>query len=198
MNATLKIQPYLGEEIKPYLHEIAKLRIAVFHEFPYLYEGDLTYEEKYLKKFSSCPDSIAVLVFDGNKIVGASTGIPLENEAESVKQPFIEKGLNPADFYYFSESILQKPYRKFGIGHQFFEFRENHVKNLKKFKNICFCSVMRPDDHPMKPADHFPKDRFWEKRGFKKHPELISYLSWKDIGNQTETEKPMIFWIKEF
>lgn len=197
MTTTIKVQPYVGNEIKPYLHEIAQLRITVFHEFPYIYEGDLKYEEAYLKKFSSCPAAIAVLVFDGKKVVGASTGMPLEAELEEMKSPFIEKGLDPADFFYFSESILLPAYRKMGIGHQFFDLREAHVQNLNRFKHICFCSVVRPDDHPLKPANYFQKDEFWKKRGFKKHPELICYYSWKDIGDKTETKKPLVFWIKD-
>ncbi|HSX03453.1 MAG TPA: hypothetical protein VLG76_01855 [Rhabdochlamydiaceae bacterium] len=197
MMATVTVHPYIGHEIQKYLHDIAQLRIQVFHEFPYLYEGDLKYEEEYLKKFSKSPEAICVLAFDGQKVVGASTGIPLAAETEETKRAFLEKGLNPDDFFYFSESILLKPYRKLGIGHQFFDYRESHVKNLKRFKYICFCSVARPEDHPSKPADYFPKDKFWEKRGYKKHPELICYFNWKDLGHETETKKPLVFWIKK-
>jgi len=43
-----------GKEILPYLSELARLRIEIFKEYPYLYEGDLAYEEQYLHTYAVC------------------------------------------------------------------------------------------------------------------------------------------------
>ena len=39
------------KEIASYRDEIAKLRIEIFRDFPYLYDGDFEYEKKYLKVY---------------------------------------------------------------------------------------------------------------------------------------------------
>ena len=68
-----------GEAAKPFIPSLAALRIQVFREYPYLYEGDLSYEEKYLQDYSRIPDSVVVLALDGERVVGASTALPLMN-----------------------------------------------------------------------------------------------------------------------
>lgn len=193
----IRIHPYVGHEIKPYLHQIGLLRMEVFAEFPYLYEGDLVYEESYLSKFSDIPEAIAVLAFDGDKVIGASTGMPLECESDEPKKPFLDNGLPVSEYFYFSESVLSKPYRGLGIGHQFFDLREAYVKKLKRFKYICFCSIIRPDNHPLKPKEYFVKDEFWKKRGYTKHPELLCHYTFLDIGEKKPSVKPLVVWIKK-
>src|SRR3989344_4682367 len=56
--SSAKIKPLRGREIIPYIHKIAALRIAIFREYPYLYEGDMSYEERYLLMYSRTEDAI--------------------------------------------------------------------------------------------------------------------------------------------
>lgn len=191
----LKIRPLVGKEIIPYIKDLARLRIEVFRDYPYLYEGSFSYEENYLKRFSDCPDAIVVFVFDGEKVVGASTGSPLKDAPDFCK-PFIDKGLDISSFFYCGESTLLKEYRGQGIGNQFFDFREAHARKLNRFKYICFCAVERPENHPKRPASYLPLDEFWKKRGYIKHPELKVFFPWAEIGEKEETNKPLVFWIR--
>ena len=195
--SNIKIRAFTGSGVKTYIPSLAKLRIDVFKEFPFLYAGDMDYEMRYLKKFTSCKEAIAVIIFDGQKIVGASTGLPLEDESEEIKKTFIEHGSNPADYFYFGESILIQSYRGRGLGHHFFDIREAHVAHLKRFKHICFCTVIRTQNHPRRPSDSMPLETFWKKRGFTEHPHFRGTLSWKDLDEEKETAKPMIFWTKD-
>jgi hypothetical protein len=41
-----------------------------------------------------------------------------------------------------------------------------------------------------------PLDAFWNRRGFVKHPELRTCFSWRELGEDAETSKPMVFWLK--
>src|SRR5690606_23143734 len=68
------------------LGEVARLRIEVFRDFPYLYDGDLGYEEEYLRTYVQSPRSVIVLARDGDRIVGASTAIPLADESEELQR----------------------------------------------------------------------------------------------------------------
>ena len=196
MTQAIRIERCSGAALELYVPELARLRIEVFRDFPYLYDGDYDYEKKYLQTYIDTPESVIVLAFDGDKVVGASTAIPMQYETDQLKKPFLEQGYNLAEVFYCSESVLNKDYRGLGLGVQFFEQREAHAEDLGGFKVITFCCVERPIDHPRRPANYVPLDLFWNKRGYVKHPELKTTYSWKDLDEAEETPKPMTFWLK--
>ena len=181
MAKNIRIERWIGEALEQFIPELARLRIEVFRDFPYLYDGDFEYEKKYLQTYIDCTESVIVIAFDGDKVVGASTAIPMKHETEQLKKPFVENGYNLDDIFYCSESVLNKNYRGLGIGVRFFEQREAHAEDLGGFKHICFCCVERPADHPRRPANYVPLDQFWNKRGYVKHPELATTYTWKDL-----------------
>ncbi|MEI6334923.1 MAG: GNAT family N-acetyltransferase [Methylococcaceae bacterium] len=196
MTQAIRIERCSGAALEHYVPELARLRIEVFRDFPYLYDGDYDYEKKYLQTYIDTPESVIVLAFDGDKVVGASTAIPMQYETDPLKKPFLEQGYNLEEVFYCSESVLNKDYRGLGLGVQFFEQREAHAEDLGGFKVITFCCVERPIDHPRRPANYVPLDLFWNKRGYVKHPELKTTYSWKDLDEAEETPKPMTFWLK--
>lgn len=196
MPERVRIQRVSGAEVADHLAEVARLRIEVFRDFPYLYDGDLAYEEKYLQTYLESPDAVIVLAFDADRVVGASTAIPMRHESEDLQRPFLAHGYDIAGLFYCGESVLEKPYRGLGIGVRFFEEREAHARALGGFAHSCFCAVERPADHPLRPADYEPLDRFWQRRGYRRHPELWTTFRWKDIDQPVETEKKMVFWLK--
>ncbi len=197
MKQQIQIKRLSGEALLKYIPELARLRIEVFRDYPYLYDGDYDYEEKYLQTYIDCADSVIVLALDYDKVIGASTAIPMKYETDEVKLPFIENGYNSDNIFYCGESVLNKAYRGLGIGVRFFAEREAHAQELGGFEHICFCCVERPVDHPRRPPDYVPLDQFWNKRGYFKHPELKTIYSWKDLDDEVETPKPMTFWLKE-
>lgn len=185
-----------GAETAQLFHDLAGLRIAVFYDFPYLYEGDMEYEKEYLKVYSQSPRSFVHAVYDGDRIAGATTCIPLSDEAEEVKSPFVDAGLDPGRYFYFGESILLPPYRGRGLGHLFFDERERHARSFGDYTYACFCSVERPDDHPLRPEGYRPNDKFWEHRGYVPLDGLSSQFEWQDRGGEKPTLKKMNYWIK--
>lgn len=193
----LKLERLSGEKLNRYIPALARLRIQVFRDWPYLYDGDLAYEEKYLKTYIEAPDSVIVLALDGERVVGASTGIPLKYETDEVKAPFTAAGYDIDKIFYCGESVLLSEYRGQGAGVAFFEHREAHARELGDFEYSCFCGVQRPKDHPRRPVDYVPLDNFWRKRGYEKHPELNTTFSWKELDEAEESPKPMTFWMKK-
>ena len=190
------IEPLTGEAVRRYIPDLARLRLQVFREWPYLYEGDDDYERRYLETYVRSARSVVVLARDGEQVIGASTALPLADEAPYVTRPFVERGLDPARFFYFGESVLDPAYRGRGIGVRFFEEREAHARGFGRFDTATFCAVRRPDDHPMRPGDYVPLDAFWTRRGYDMDPAFTTRFSWRDIGDGHETEKPMTFWFK--
>lgn len=198
MSDSLTIRRLTGSdpELRAFLPDLARLRIEVFRDFPYLYDGTVEYEEKYLETYTDCPESIVVLVLDGEKAVGATTGLPMDAETEEFRKPFVEAGHDPARIFYCAESVLLPAYRGRGVYPQFFAEREGHARALGRFDLCTFCCVQRPEDHPMRPADYVPLDRIWSKFGYVRHPELTTTYDWKDVDTAEETAKPMVFWLK--
>ena len=196
MNNSISIQAFTGDAILPYINELARLRIKVFRDFPYLYDGDMEYESKYLLTYIKHPDSVVVIACDGKNVIGASTGIPLKYEKPEIKQPFIENMLDPADIFYFGESVLHSNYRGQGFGVRFFHEREAHAQRVGQFKHYAFCAVERPANHPRRPKDYVPLNQFWNNRGYFKQAKLRTTMKWKDIDESSESPKPMVFWLK--
>lgn len=192
----IQILTVTGEQVTRYIPELAALRIQIFREFPYLYEGSIEYEKEYLKIYAASHKTIIVLARHEDRIVGASTGIPLSDETGDVTRPFIESGINPRSVFYFGESILERQYRGKGVGVRFFEEREKHAYGLG-YTITAFCSVKRPADHPMRPPHYISLEQFWNNRGYTIRPDLITTFRWLDIGKKEETDKEMVFWLKE-
>ncbi len=194
--STLSIQRFSGPDLNEYIDVVARLRIEVFRDFPYLYDGNMEYERNYLQTYIRCPQAVVVVAFAGNEVVGASTAIPMRFEEASFQQPFIDHGYDPERVFYCAESVLRRDYRGQGLGVRFFEEREIHARTLGGFDYYCFCSVVRPYDHPRRPQNYQPLDRFWQKRGYTRHPELSASYSWKDVDESGSTSKSLEFWLK--
>lgn len=195
-NKDIEIKSYFGKEIEPLIPELARLRITVFHDFPYLYQGDFEYEKNYLKVYTDSKESVLVAAICDGKIIGAATALPLKDETDYIQEPFLKANMNLSEIYYFGESVLLKEFRGYGIGHAFFDGREAAAKKFN-YPITAFCGVKRPEEHPQKPKDYRPLDEFWKKRGYEKKPNLTSHFSWKDIGEKEESKKEMIYWMKK-
>ena len=193
----ISVTPLFGGEINSVLADLARLRMTVFRDWPYLYDGTLEYEQEYLGKLAAAPDAICVVARDGDLIVGASTGSPMTANVDEFAEPFEKGGYDLSKIFYCGESVLLKSHRGHGLGNAFFDQREAHGRRLGDFTHSTFCRVVRSDDHPLKPADYRPLDPFWKKRGYAPVDGLIATYHWKDI-DQAELEKPhaMQFWMK--
>ena len=193
---TISITALTGHAITAYIDDLAGLRIGIFRAYPYLYDGDLGYETRYLQTYAACPESLFVLAKDGDKVIGCSTGLPMANAEPEFQKPFVDAGYDTTKIFYFGESVLLPEYRGRGLGHRFFDEREAYARKLGRFEYCSFCAVQRPDDHPKKPPGYRPLDAFWQGRGYEKHDKLSTRYSWREPGDDKETAKPMTFWLR--
>ena len=189
---TLRYEVKKGDAIHSAVDDFAAVRMRVFHEFPYLYEGTLEHEREYLQTYCNAPDAFLFAAYDGDKMIGATTCIPLKD----VRQPFLDAGMDIDKIFYFGESVLLPEYRGLGLGHRFFDEREAHVRSFGTYRYMAFCAVNREANHPLKPSDYRPNDAFWTKRGYRKNPDLVCSMSWLDIGETAKTKKSLTFWMK--
>ncbi|MBK7426223.1 MAG: GNAT family N-acetyltransferase [Saprospiraceae bacterium] len=198
VKSRLQFRKYKGAAIAHVFDDLAQMRMDVFREFPYLYDGgDLSYEMKYLQTYADSDRSMALTVYDGDKIIGATTCLPLADEIAEVREPFEKEGPEMEKVFYFGESIVLKPYRGLGLGHLFFDEREKHASSFGEYEWTSFCAVNRGNIHPYQPKDYRPNDAFWNKRGYTKVPELKTTMSWADVGENGQSDKLMEFWMRK-
>ena len=192
---SLDVQVLTGAALEEALGDVAALRISVFRDYPYLYDGDAAYERRYLAAYRDAPGAILVGAFDGALLVGASTGTPLARHDPAFAQPVADAGYDVKKVFYCAESVLLKPYRGQGVGHRFFDIREAHARELG-LEFAAFCGVIRPEDHPARTADYYPLDGFWSRRGYAPIPGAIAQFSWKEVGTEDEVSHDLQFWIR--
>lgn len=186
---------FRGSQIAPWLDDVARLRLAVFKAWPYLYDGDAAYERDYLAAYADSQDSLFVLAFVDGQVVGASTALPLSDETPAFRKPFLDQRIAVESVFYFGESVLLPEYRGRGIGHAFFDQREAHARALEGFQWTAFCAVDRDDDDPRRPVDHRTNDAFWHKRGYQRRPGMTMHLPWEEVG-VGDVIHPLTFWLR--
>ena len=192
----IRVTPLTGAAAETALDRLARLRIEVFRTWPYLYDGDEAYERAYLQSFRDSRDAVLVGAFDGDALVGASTGAPLEQHAGDFAAAFDGQGVALEDVFYCAESVLLPRYRGHGIGHRFFDAREAHARALGR-TYAAFCGVVRPADHPLKDPGYRPLDPFWRKRGYAPLEGAVAHFRWKDLDQPDETDHALQFWMRK-
>lgn len=191
----MRVTVLTGRALEAALDDVARLRIAVFRDWPYLYDGDLGYEQRYLQTYRESARAVLVGAFDGDRLVGAATGTPMEDHAQDFQAALAGTGLRLDDIFYCAESVLLPDYRGQGIGHRFFDLREDHARALGR-SHVAFCGVIRPDDHPLRPGNYRPLDAFWRKRGYAPVAGAVARFGWTDIGQTGPTDKDLQVWMR--
>lgn len=193
MTGGVRVEALTGARLDAALDDVARLRISVFRDWPYLYDGDLDYERRYLEAYRQSEAAILVGAFDGARLVGAATGTPMEDHAADFGAAFAGEAVSLDEMFYCAESVLLPAWRGQGLGHRFFDLREGFAHALGR-RFAVFCAVIRPPDHPLRPEGYRPLDGFWRKRGYRPLAGVEARFSWKDVDLPGETEKRLQFW----
>ncbi|MBX9977137.1 MAG: GNAT family N-acetyltransferase [Alphaproteobacteria bacterium] len=192
----LVIKTLQGDEARPYLEQIATLRIHMFKEFPYLYEGSLVYEKDYLETYFKSKNSVILLVFDGDKVVGFSNSIPMTDETKEIQKPLRDKGLDPQHYLYIGEVMIQPPYRGKGLLRQFFDYHELRAKK-ERYSHLVFMTVDRPKTHPLRPMDYRILEPIWTHFGYSVLEGAYVNLSWKQVDTHKDEKNTLTLWMKK-
>ncbi len=172
-----------------------QLHTEVFYDWPYLYQGKAS-SEPYITSYLPHPRAALFVACAGDKPVGAATCLPLRDESDNVQAPFRERGWDVNRFFYFGEGVVLKQWRGQGLGVRFFQLRESHARAVSTADYAVFCSVRRPADHPLRPADAQGNDAFWRRRGYVPLEGVACVMSWPDRGEQQASPHWLDFWIK--
>jgi GNAT superfamily N-acetyltransferase len=189
-------QMLTGSAVKDCLNEIASLRIEIFREFPYLYDGLREDELDYLKLYADAPEAFIVIVSDAEKVVGAATGIPLCHENRELIDPFVGTAYPVDEIFYVGELLFYPAYRNRGLGLRLVAQILQQISFLGTYRYLTCATVVRPDDHPLRPADYISIDRFLAHTGFNPLPGITTSFTWLETDG-VKRSHPMNFWIKE-
>lgn len=192
---TIGVAPVTGARLAEVIPALARLRIAVFRDFPYLYDGDPAYEADYLADFARAEGAVIVVAHDATGIVGAATAAPLAAQDDAWRQPLAAAGFDIARTFYFGESVLLASHRGQRIGHAFFDHREAQAR-AHGAAHAAFCSVIRADDHPARPASYRPLDAFWRARGYAPLAGTTARFDWKCVGEAEERSHDLQYWTR--
>ncbi len=197
MDLSLQTKIVTGAQIEPFIPELARLRCEVFPEYPYLYVGDKKYEEWYLENYAKQPHSFLLLLLQGSKVIGCSSGMPLADEKhEAFPKALSDHGYNVDEVFLYGESLIQKEFRGQGFGHVFFAEREKYVRSFGgRFKSIAFFAIERELNDPRRPQEYRDLFELWQSKGFYK-TDINVYFPYQEIGEKEESPKKMVFWIK--
>lgn len=192
----ITLREFAGPDVGPWLADVARLRMTVFRDYPYLYDGSFDYERDYLETYARSAQSLFVLAFDGVRVIGASTAVPLADEIDAFRTPFVAQGIDLQQVYYFGESVLLREYRGRGIGGRFFDARETRARALAGFRWTAFCSVVRAHDDPRRPADHHGNETLWQRRGYAPREGMHAQLAWQEHGQPAPVMHQLAFWLR--
>jgi len=193
MNVTS--QKLNGAEIGEHLEAIAKLRIDIFREYPYLYKGNPSYEKKYVQTYADSKQAVVILAWDGSVLAGVMTGIPLQDEMEEFKTPFAAEPYPLESIYYLGELLFYPAYRDKGHGSVMLGQMEDYVRDIGGFQHLTCATVVRPDSHPQRPVGFKPIERFLNHANFFKLEKTVVSLPWPELDGETRTHDLQL-WMK--
>lgn len=198
MHDTMKITEQLlsGPAIADALDDLATLRLDIFPEYPYLYQGQRNDELAYLGTYAEAPDACVILAYDGLTVIGAATGMPLIHEDAQMLDAFIGATFPLDEVYYVGELLFLPAYRNCGLGRKLLDRLESHLRSLNHYRKLTCATVERPDDHPLRPRDYIPITKFLARTGFVRLPGVTTHFTWQETDG-VKRDHPMQFWSKE-
>jgi GNAT superfamily N-acetyltransferase len=192
----LRFETLRADALRAWLPRLAALRIAVFRDWPYLYDGAAGAEERYIASFAASPGAAVIAAIAGDRMVGCATCQPMAEANDRVQAALRARGIDPAALCYFGESVLLPEFRGQGAGVRFFTDREAHARALG-LRAAAFCAVVRNAHDPRRPPGHVPLDAFWAKRGYVPRADISVVFDWREVGDDHETPHALGFWVKD-
>lgn len=185
-----------GAAITDALDDLAALRLDIFPEYPYLYQGRREDELTYLATYAEAPDACVILAREGGTVIGAATGMPLVHEDAQMIDALSGTPLPFGEVYYVGELLFYPAYRNCGLGRKLLDRLESHIRSLGRYCTLTCATVERPNDHPLRPHDYISITRFLARTGFARLPGVTTSFMWRETDG-VKRDHPMQFWSKE-
>lgn len=196
----MNIEIVVSKDMQPYLGTVSMFRSKYFREFPYLYSIETEYENDYIQSFYHADRAVLFLLKDGSEVVGFSTGRPLLAKTAfipNVEENFNKVGLDPSEYFYIGETIIDTKYRGKKYYSTIVSTRENYAID-KGYKALCFLAVERDINDARKPQGYKNNSLIFARLGYIKSDISVSE-SWPTIqvdGSVKNQVNTLYFWLK--
>lgn len=194
VTSSLRFDRRLGEDIAPLLPDIVRLRHQLLREWPVLRAEEWEAERDDLSAGFGSPRALAVLVWQGVRLVGVAAGLPMADEVRELRRPLTVAGTDPRTAFFLDHALLLPEFRGQGVGRRLFAEREEHALGLGYRWAVLAATERSPAD-PRQPAGWVPLDGFWRRLGYRPTATLAS-LTWKEVGEAMPSPKPVRLWRK--
>lgn len=176
----MQIKIYTPETMLEKSREIGALRIEIFREWPYLYEGEIEEASTYLKDYIKDESGRLITLENEGEILGMVTGI-----AVAFYDAHLLAETSPR-YYYWGDFILKKAYRGHQLGQQLFDAAREVFKTLD-FDTLLMAMIKRDAFDPRRPKEARDMREFAKKVGFKSNGVSLFY-KWREIGEEIPVE----------
>ena len=170
------------------------LRIAVFRDWPYLYDGDVGYEREYLAACAESPSSVVVLARDGEAVVAPAPASRWRGQCR-VPGAFRRTRDGGGQVFYCGESVLLPLPRARPRPCVLRRARGAHARALGGFARTAFAAVDRDDGDPRKPRRASRQRGVLGQARLRAPAGMTMKLHWNEVGIG-EVEHPPTFWLR--
>lgn len=191
----LHVEAYKGQEIAPYSKDIVQLSNTLFKGYPYFYNGNDGEYTEHLQSYAQSKNGIISIAFDGDKIVGVATGIPLSEAWDKYQKPFQQRGDDVKKIYYLGELLVLPEYTGKGLGQQMAKEVEKFAKE-KGFQTITAQVIDEKSLKEPAPTGHYSMTNVLQKLGYQERPEINMESMWTNVNADKETSHKMVYWTK--
>lgn len=194
----IKIEKMQGTQIDPYLAEIIQFVTKMYRDYPYLYNGDDAGYQQYLNTYAQAKEGVIFVAFDGKKIVGVASGMPMADSRDIFKPTLVRHGYSIKNIYYIGEFGVSPEYHGKGIESTLMSKMEQFIKEHKQYNTISLWELNPASSSQTQRAPtHFPNGIFLQNNGFAYHPELNFIVHWTNINEKHESPHLAVYWLKD-
>jgi len=153
---------YRNSEVSAYEEPLARLDEVLFYEFPYLYQEPS--RELQIYRFH-VDGALFVVARCGERIIGIAGGMSAE-----AKKKYIDLLSQHAEYQagkslYVAEVVVDKEFQQQGVGREIMRLYEQAARDMG-YTDLYLITVVRSDDHPLKPEVFIDLHAAWQKLGF--------------------------------
>ena len=179
----MEIEAIWGKQFRSYASAVTSMRLSIFREWPYFYAGDEKVEADYSRLYAESSNSLLIIGRENGKIIGVTTGLPLEELDPFYLTPFQKRSVH--SFFYLGEILLLKEFRGRGLGLQMHAAFESEVRKQARYNKIYILRILCDPKDPRKPKEDPDLDRFWHRLGYIERADLNLEIEYQEIGRDS-------------
>lgn len=187
MELEIRIVPPKGRIVLA--RPLAELRSAYFSGYPYLQEPQPQVTRNEMRWYCMDQNALIVAAFDGEMLVGAIISVSILPDVPTPYDGwFARKGIDRTKWLHSLYTLTVPEYRSRGVNAAMGSALNDEAIRLG-FEGRVALMIVRPDGDTKAPAGYRSPLGFFLKRGYEQIDEPVLIRSWRDIGDDCETEK---------